>query len=292
MIKFLYMEFTDTIIQISIILCIGSLAGFFGSLLGIGGAMIVTPAITIVYGLDIKYAIGAGIIVVIATSSGAAISYLKDNVINLRAAMFLEIFTSAGGIVGALITGMVAPWILYIMFAMLLMYSVINMIIRYKKEGSNIVKETKPNKIATKLKLNSQYYDQKLKQNISYNVTNVPIGSAIMFGAGIASGMLGIGSGIFKVIAMDTAMKMPLKPSSATSNLMMGVTACASSIVFFLNGQIVPQIAVPVALGVLIGAAIGSRVMPKLHPKVIRIIFIPTMLFFCIQMIMKAVAGL
>lgn len=285
------MEMSEILLLAFMMLGAGLLAGFIGSLLGIGGAMIVTPIITVAFGFDIKYAIGAGIVVVISTSSGAAISYLKDNVINLRVAMFLEIFTTIGGIIGALLTGILAPWILYILFAALILFSVFNMIKKYKVESKEIITYTKNDYLANKLKLNGTYFDKSFNKQIDYKLKNVPLGSAIMLAAGIASGLLGIGSGIFKVIAMDNAMKMPLKPSSATSNLMMGVTAASSAIVYYCNGQILPEIAVPVSLGVLCGAAIGSRLMPKLKPKVLRIIFIPVMLFLSIEMIIKAFTG-
>ena len=162
------------------------------------------------------------------------------------------------------------------------------MILRIKNEGKAVVVEDTNNKISTKLKLNSSYFDKNLNKDIKYGVKNVPGGCVIMFGAGIISGLLGIGSGIFKVIAMDTVMKMPLKPSSATSNLMMGVTAAASAIVYFFSGSILPEVAVPLIIGVLAGSAIGSRIMPKLHPIVIRVLFVIIIGVFCIQMITKA----
>lgn len=280
---------TEVVTILIITFGIGLLGGFIGSILGIGGGLIVTPILTIALGLDIKYAIAASIIVVIATSSGSAIAYLKDNVINLRVAMFLEIFTTIGGLIGALITGVIAPWILYALFALLMAYAVINMFIKLKNEGAAVVSAASSSKFADKLKFNNSYFDENLKKNINYKVKNVTGGSAIMLGAGVMSGLLGIGSGIFKVIAMDTIMKIPLKPSSATSNFMMGVTAAASAIIYFLNGTILPEVAVPVCLGVLLGAILGTRVMPKLNQKVLRVLFIIVMLFFCFQMAIKAV---
>lgn len=168
-------------------------------------------------------------------------------------------------------------------------YAVINMYIKLKNEGVAVVSAASSSKFADKLKFNNSYFDENLKKTIKYKVKNVTGGSAIMLGAGVMSGLLGIGSGIFKVIAMDTVMKMPLKPSSATSNFMMGVTAAASAIIYFLNGMILPDIAVPVCLGVILGAILGTRVMPKLNQKVLRVLFIIVMLFFCFQMAIKAV---
>ena len=268
-----------------LMLCIGIFAGVMGAILGIGGGMII-PIVTLALGMDIKYAIGASIIAVIATSSGSTIAFLRDDVLNLRVAMFLEIFTTIGAIIGALLTGVFNPMILYVLFGALLVFSSWNMY-RKLRRGQEVLKRVEPDKLAEKFKLNSSYYDKNLHRQIDYQVENIPGGAAIMFGAGLASGMLGIGSGAFKVMAMDGAMKMPLKPSSATSNLMMGVTAAASATVYFFNGSIKPEIAVPLALGIIGGATVGSRVMQLLPSKIIRGIFIPILLYLGLQMILK-----
>lgn len=272
--------------SIMIMLIVGIAVGVLGSILGIGGGMIITPVLTLGFGLDIKYAIGASIIAVIATSSGATIAYLKDNVLNLRVAMFLEIATSIGAIMGALLTGVIRPVFLYLLFGLLLFFSGANMV--RKLWGKQVpTNADSDDSIAKKLKLNGSYYDKNLHKQVDYKVTNVPSGITIMFGAGIASGLLGIGSGAFKVIAMDTFMKMPLKPSSSTSNLMMGVTAAASATIYFFNGSILPQIAVPMALGIIVGAAVGSRVMQIMPARMLRMIFIPILLYLGLQMILK-----
>ncbi|POH16592.1 sulfite exporter TauE/SafE family protein [Fructilactobacillus sanfranciscensis] len=272
--------------SIMIMLIVGIAVGVLGSILGIGGGMIITPVLTLGFGLDIKYAIGASIIAVIATSSGATIAYLKDNVLNLRVAMFLEIATSIGAIMGALLTGVIRPVFLYLLFGLLLFFSGANMVRKLwvKQVPTNADSD---DSIAKKLKLNGSYYDKNLHKQVDYKVTNVPSGITIMFGAGIASGLLGICSGAFKVIAMDTFMKMPLKPSSSTSNLMMGVTAAASATIYFFNGSILPQIAVPMALGIIVGAAVGSRVMQIMPVRMLRMIFIPILLYLGLQMILK-----
>ena len=272
--------------SIMIMLIVGIAVGVLGSILGIGGGMIITPVLTLGFGLDIKYAIGASIIAVIATSSGATIAYLKDNVLNLRVAMFLEIATSIGAIMGALLTGVIRPIFLYLLLGLLLFFSGANMV--RKLWGKQVqTNADSDDSIAKKLKLNGSYYDKNLHKQVDYKVTNVPSGITIMFGAGIASGLLGIGSGAFKVIAMDTFMKMPLKPSSSTSNLMMGVTAAASATIYFFNGSILPQIAVPMALGIIVGAAVGSRVMQIMPVRMLRMIFIPILLYLGLQMILK-----
>lgn len=273
--------------QIGLLLVTGGFAGILGSILGIGGGIILTPFLTLVMGLEIKYAIAASIVCVIATSSGATIAYLKDDMLNLRVAMFLEIATTIGAIGGAILSGIVPTGFLFLLFGGFLLFSVINMIQKLRGKSEALSNEAIGDPLAEKLKLNGSYYDKVLEKQIDYQVEKVPGGFAMMFGAGIASGLLGIGSGVFKVTAMDTIMKMPLKPSSATSNLMMGVTAAASAMVYFFNGTILPEIAAPLALGVLIGATIGSRIMQRLSSFVIRLIFVPILLFMGIQMILR-----
>ncbi|AYF92322.1 sulfite exporter TauE/SafE family protein [Apilactobacillus bombintestini] len=265
---------------------IGIFAGIAGAILGLGGGIIVTPILTLLCHLDIKYAIGASIVVVIATSSGSTIAYLKDEVLNLRVAMFLEIATTIGALSGALLTGILEPKYLYILFGLLILFSAFNMVKKLmNKNKSNL--STKDDKLAKKLRLNSSYYDKAEHKQVDYRVENIPGGLSVMFGAGLASGLLGIGSGAFKVIAMDTFMKMPLKPSSATSNLMMGVTAAASATVYFFNGSILPYIAVPLALGILLGATLGSRIMQVLPARWIRVCFVPVMFYIGISMLYK-----
>ncbi|MFC6163132.1 sulfite exporter TauE/SafE family protein [Lactiplantibacillus dongliensis] len=274
------------IYSLLLMLGVGLLAGVFGAILGIGGGMIITPVLTLGLGLDIKYAIGASIIAVIATSSGSTIAYLKDEMLNLRVAMFLEIATTVGAVIGAILTGLVHPTFLYFLFGALLVFTTYNMIRKLMMKNED-AQNVEADRLATKLNLNGTYYDKALKKQVDYQVQNVPGGFTMMFGAGLASGLLGIGSGAFKVLAMDTIMHMPLKPSSATSNLMMGVTAAASAMVYFFNGSIKAGIAAPLAIGILMGALIGTRIMQHLKPRLIRMIFVPVMLYLGIQMIMK-----
>ena len=274
------------IYSLGLMLGVGVIAGIFGAILGIGGGMIVTPILTLGLGLDIKYAIGASIIAVIATSSGSTIAYLRDEMLNLRVAMFLEIATTVGAVLGAVLTGVLNATFLYFLFGALLVFTTYNMIRKLMSKNGELP-SVKDDKLATQLNLNGTYYDKALNKQVDYQVENVPGGFSMMFGAGFASGLLGIGSGAFKVLAMDTIMHMPLKPSSATSNLMMGVTAAASAMVYFLNGSIKPGIAAPLAIGIIVGALIGSRIMTRLKPRLIRMIFVPVMLYLGIQMIAK-----
>ena len=281
-------------IEIIQFMIIAVLAGFLGSLVGLGGGIIITPALTILFGIDIKYAIGASIGAVIATSSGSAIAFVKDHVSNMRVGMLLEVFTTAGGVVGALMAGIFSSKLLYIFFSLILLNSFYGMlkktglITKVKKEEEKVEND----KYADRYKLNSTYYDKATGKTVVYNVTNVPQGSLVMFGAGFASGLLGIGSGAFKVVALDSYMKLPIKVSTATSNFMMGVTATASALIYFFNGTINPAIAAPIALGTLIGSRTGAKVMQRLDAKYIRYIFLPILLFTIVNMFLKGVGVL
>ena len=281
-------------IEIIQFMIIAVLAGFLGSLVGLGGGIIITPALTILFGIDIKYAIGASIIAVIATSSGSAIAFVKDHVSNMRVGMLLEVFTTAGGVVGALMAGIFSSKLLYIFFSLILLNSFYGMlkktglITKVKKEEETVEND----KYADRYKLNSTYYDKATGKTVAYNVTNVPQGSLVMFGAGFASGLLGIGSGAFKVVALDSYMKLPIKVSTATSNFMMGVTATASALIYFFNGTINPAIAAPIAIGTLIGSRTGAKVMQRLDAKYIRYIFLPILLFTIVNMFLKGVGVL
>lgn len=261
---------------------IAILAGVFGSVLGLGGGTIVTPALTLLFGIDINHAIGASIISVIATSSGSAIAYIRDRITNVRVGMFLEIATTIGAITGAFIGGLIPSKFLYVIFAVLLLYSAYAMI---KKARQELPKNVRLHPLAAKLGLAGEYYDKTLGETVSYNVDRVPEGFGVMYGAGVISGLLGIGSGSFKVMALDVFMKMPLKVSTATSNFMMGVTAAASAGIFLLRGDIDPVISAPVALGVLIGATLGSRLMQRMKSRTIRLLFIPVMIYIAAQML-------
>ena len=270
-----------TIIAVKIFI-ISIFAGGLGSILGLGGGIIVTPALTLLFGVDIQHAIGASLISVIATSSGAAVAYIRDHITNIRIGMFLEIATTVGAITGAMIGGIISPNSLYIIFGLLLFYSAIAML---KKAKQELPGEVALSDMGRTLKLQGEYYDKALDKKVAYNVDNVYGGFGVMYGAGVISGLLGIGSGSFKVMAMDVFMKLPLKVSSATSNFMMGVTGAASAGIYLFRGDISPSIAAPVALGVLIGATIGARIMQKLKSKTIRKLFIPILIYVSAQMI-------
>lgn len=265
------------------LLIISITAGLFGSLLGLGGGIIVVPALTLLFGVNIKYAVAASLISIIATSSGAAASFLKDHLTNLRLAVFLELGTVAGALTGFFISSKIESNWLFLLFGVFLLFSALMMFQNKIDEHSE-----KDHPWSKKLKLSGSYYDEALKKNF-YKIENVPFGISVMYFAGILSALLGIGSGIFKVMAMDKAMKVPLKVSSATSNFMIGVTASASAGAYFMRGDIRPEIAGPVAIGVLIGSWMGAKIMLKMKAHNIRKIFIGVLFIVSIQMILKGI---
>ncbi len=262
-------------------------AGLVGSLLGLGGGIIVVPVLTLLMGLNIRYAIGASIVSVIATSSGAAAGYVREHMTNLRVAMLLEIGTTTGALTGAYLAGKIPQRGLYIVFGVLMGYSALAM---YKKRhGSQ--DNVPPDALADKLKLHDEYFDQSMSEIIRYRVTNTKLGLLLMYIAGVVSGLLGIGSGALKVPAMDLAMRLPIKVSTATSNFMIGVTAAASAGVYFARGDIDPFVAAPVATGVLIGATAGSTLLGKLQNNTIRILFVIVLLWISEEMLRKGIRG-
>jgi len=259
-------------------------AGFLGSLLGLGGGIIVIPALTLWLHIDIRYAIGASIVSVIATSSGAATTYVRQRLANLRVAMVLELATVLGAISGAYLAGQLAGRWLYLIFAVIMIYSA-GMMFRRTSD----VPAVRRAPWADHLKLHSSYHDDKLGHEVLYRVAGTRIGLVLMYLAGAISGLLGIGSGVLKVPAMDLAMGLPIKVSTATSNLMIGVTAAASAGVYFVRGDIDPFVAAPVALGVMIGAYAGSRVMGRIPAATLRMVFVVVVLVVASQMLWKGI---
>lgn len=259
-------------------------AGIFGALLGLGGGVILVPILTLGLGIDIHYAIGASIVSVIATSLGAAAAYLRDGVTNIRVAMFLEIGTTLGAITGAFIAGLVGGPGLFILFGVVLLYSAYAM---FRRRNVELPDGVQMGPLANFLQLGGQYYDVALNRQVTYNVRGVRYGLPLMFLAGAVSGLLGIGSGVLKVPAMDLAMKLPMKVSTATSNLMIGVTAAASAGIYFIRGDVNPFIAAPVAMGVLIGATLGTKIMMRARSTFIRQVFIVVLVLTAVQMLAK-----
>ena len=257
-------------------------AGVLGALLGLGGGIIIIPVLTVFFGVDIHYAIGASIVSVISTSSGAASAYVRENIANLRVGLFLAMATTTGAIAGAYVAGLISGRALYLIFGAILGYSGFMM---FRKRNLALASEVAESRLAARLRMSSSYYDAALGQDVSYNVTGVLPALGLMFGAGVVSGLLGIGSGALKVPAMDLAMHLPMKVSSATSNFMIGITAAASAGIYYMRGDIQAIIAAPVAMGVLIGANLGTRLLGRLQGQVIRQMFIFVLVAICLEMI-------
>ncbi len=273
-------------ITLLLVLFVGSLfAGFLGSLTGLGGGVIIVPLLTIGFGVDIHYAIGTSLISVIATSSGAASAFVKEGLLNIRVGMFLEIATTLGAIVGAAIAYFAPTHVIAIIFGLVLMYSAVS---SFKKRNESVghpeQNTIKYGKFAQILKAKGTYVDAT-GQQLDYRLQHVGGGFFVMWIAGILSGLLGIGSGALKVIAMDSVMKMPFKVSTATSNFMIGVTAAASAGVYFSRGYIDPVLSMPVVIGVLGGSLLGARLLLKAQTKSIRIIFAIVIAFLAFEMI-------
>ncbi len=254
------------------LVCIG--AGLIGALAGVGGGIIVVPALTIVFGIDVRLAIGASIVSVIAPSSGAAAAYVRDRMTDMRVGMFLELATTSGAVVGALLAALVAPSLLLVLLGVVLLLSAAQQVLRL---GEELPPDVEPAGAAIRLRLSGSYPDAQLGREVRYAAQRVPLGFVLMGLAGLVSGLLGIGSGALKVVAMDGAMRLPMKVSSATSNFMIGVTAAASAGIYLGRGDVDPTIAVPVALGVLAGATIGARLLPRLSNRRVRLIFLPVL---------------
>ena len=265
---------------------ISALAGFLGALTGLGGGVIVVPALTLALGVDIKYAIGASLVSVIATSSGAAAAYVKEGYSNVRIGMFLEIATTIGALIGAHLAAHISTHAIAIIFGLVLLQSAYQSVFGVKEEHSYALN---CDKWGERLRLGGDYPVNGVRQK--YGVCNVPAGVGMMFGAGALSGLLGIGSGAVKVIAMDSTMKIPFKVSSTTSNFMIGVTAAASAAVYLSRGYIDPRIAMPVMLGVLAGAFLGTKVLVHAPVRTLRLTFAIVILLLAVEMIVSGFTG-
>src|SRR5271165_6538971 len=274
------------ILEFSALIGLGSmLAGFLGALTGLGGGVVLVPMLALLFHVDIRYAIGASLVSVIATSSGAAAAYVREGYSNIRIGMFLETATTVGAIAGAAIAMYVSGSTIAIVFGLVLLYSAFLSSRDRVEHGEHLPSSN----LATKLRLNGSYPTASGMQ--PYNVRGVPAGYGLMLGAGVLSGLLGIGSGAVKVLAMDQAMKIPFKVSTTTSNFMIGVTAAASAGLYLARGYIAPGVAMPVMLGVLAGALIGARVLVKARVKVLRYVFAAVIVVLGIEMIFNGVTG-
>ncbi len=273
-------------LEFSLVLVLfGAAAGFLGALTGLGGGVVITPVLTLLFGVDIRYAIGATLVSVIATSSGAASAFLKEGFSNIRIGMFLEIATTLGAIAGAFLATRTPTSALGVILGLVLLYSAF-LSTRPKPE---VHADGPPDPLATRLKLDSTYPTPQGWQ--PYRVQHVKAGFGLMFGAGAMSGLLGIGSGALKVLAMDHAMRIPFKVSTSTSNFMIGVTAAASAGVYLHRGYIDPVLAMPVMLGVSGGSLLGARQLSGANTGVLRIVFGVVVGVLAVEMIYNGLAG-
>jgi uncharacterized membrane protein YfcA len=259
-------------------------AGLLGALTGLGGGVVIVPLLTLGFGVDFRYAVGASLVSVIATSSGAAAAYVREGFTNIRIGIFLEVATTIGAVAGAYMAGLVSPSVLAVVFGLVLLYSAWSSSRPRAEYG-----EVPPDPLAGRLRLDGSY--PSLTGEREYHVQRVPLGFGLMTIAGMLSGLLGIGSGAVKVLAMDQAMHLPFKVSTTTSNFMIGVTAAASAGVYLNRGYIDPGLAMPVILGVLAGATLGARLLTRLQSAKLRVLFAVVILGLALEMIYNGATG-
>ncbi len=270
----------------TVVLWLGSFAaGLLGALTGLGGGVVIVPLLALFFHVDLRYAIGASLISVIATSSGAAAAYVREGYSNIRIGMFLEIATTFGALFGAYLATRVATSWIAVIFGLVLLYSAYLSSRKQMQEPTDL----SPDKMATALRLNGSFPGSEGPE--PYNVHHVPAGFGLMFTAGTLSGLLGIGSGAVKVLAMDQAMRIPFKVSTTTSNFMIGVTAAASAGIYLSRGYIDPGLAMPVMLGVLAGSMLGAKILVRARVAVLRWIFAGVIVVLGIEMIYNGLAG-
>ncbi len=276
------------VIEFTIVLAAGSLAaGFLGALTGLGGGVVIVPLLTLALGVDIRYAIGASLVSVIATSSGAASAYLKEGYSNIRVGMFLQIATTLGALLGAFLAAVISTRLIGVIFGIVLVYSAYHSM---RPQHEQPCDESSPkDRLATLLNMHGSYPTPEGGRQ--YCVRAVPLGFSLMMVAGTLSGLLGIGSGALKVIAMDQAMRLPFKVSTTTSNFMIGVTAAASAGVYLSRGYIDPGLAMPVVLGVLGGSVLGARFLASARTEALRKVFSAVVVILAIEMIYSSLKG-
>ncbi|PYM32186.1 MAG: permease [Candidatus Rokuibacteriota bacterium] len=275
-----------TVLEFSLLVWLGAFAaGFLGALTGLGGGVVITPLLTLGFGVDIRYAIGASLISVIATSSGAAAAYVKEGYSNIRIGMFLEVSTTVGALVGAFLAGIASTAAIAVVFGLVLLYSAY----LAERPRPETTAAEPPDRLASFLRLHGSYPTPDGPR--AYHVRHVPAGFALMFVAGVLSGLLGIGSGAVKVLAMDQVMRIPFKVSTTTSNFMIGVTAAAGAGVYLRRGYIDPGLAMPIVLGVLPGAMAGSRVLVGAKIRRLRLVFSIVVAVLGFEMLYKGLTG-
>jgi uncharacterized membrane protein YfcA len=260
-------------------------AGFLGALTGLGGGVVIVPMLTLLFGVDLRYAVGASIVAVIATSSGAAAAYVREGFSNIRIGMFLEIATTFGALWGAFLHAHLSTGAIAVIFGVVLLYSAWQSI----RPPSPLPPGEPPDRIAAWLRMDGSFPEGDHVR--SYHVRHVPAGFGLMAVAGAISGLLGIGSGAMKVLAMDRIMRIPFKVSTTTSNFMIGVTAAASAGVYLYRGLIEPELAMPVVLGVLAGSTAGARVLMRARAVKLRLVFSIVIAILAVEMLLNGFGG-
>jgi hypothetical protein len=263
------------------------LASGLGGMLGMAGGIFIVPILTLFGHIEIHTAIGASIVSVIACSCGGAAQFLRHGLTNVRLAIVLEMATTAGALTGVLLSGIIPVSWLYVLFAVILFLSAQQMLSR-RREVAALAEGDGDSTWASVLRLHSAYPDRALGRDVPYSVRRLPLGMMLMYGAGLISALLGIGSGVLKIPAMDTALRLPIKVSSATSNFMIGVTASASAGAYFLRGHVVTAIAGPVALGAVVGAVVGGRILLVTSNERLRLLFVVVLILLGAQMVLTA----
>ncbi|MFC4276406.1 sulfite exporter TauE/SafE family protein [Achromobacter aloeverae] len=263
-------------------------ASALGGVLGMASGIFIVPILTLLFDIDIHVAIGASIVSVIACSCGSAAPFLKGRLTNIRLAIVLESATTLGALTGVFLVGIASTSFLYGLFAVVLAVSARQMLSRRHEAVGLGVDAPVANSWATTLGLHSSYPDPRSGRELAYRVGRVPLGLALMYGAGLISALLGIGSGVLKIPAMDTALRLPIKVSSATSNFMIGVTAAASAGAYFARGDIDIGIAGPIALGSVIGSLAGARLLMWLPADKLRVFFVVVLALLAVQMFLSA----
>jgi uncharacterized membrane protein YfcA len=288
-------------VEVTLVLAVGGVAaGLFGALLGLGGGILIVPLLTLAMGVPLREAVAVSLVCVIVTSGAAAGVYLQRHVANLRLGMVLELFTATGAVVGGLAAFLLPDALLAGLFALLLAYTAASMLRRSPESvpepGSSPVLEPMPEPVSEPVLgeeavgpipgslASSVPVWRATLSGPGYRVRNLGVGIAGSLGAGVISALLGIGGGIVKVPLMHLVMGVPLKVSTATSNLMIGVTASASAIIYLLRGGIDPLVAGPTALGVFIGASVGSRAAQRVDARVLRLLFVVVLLYTALEM--------
>lgn len=274
----------STLLFLTAVLLTSVLAGVAGAILGIGGGILLVPILTMFLGVDLRHAMGASVVSVIATSSGAAAAYLRGGLTNIRIGLFLAMATVSGAILGAGLIGVFPERALELVLGGALAYSAF---VTFGQLNVDVPTEPGYDPLAVRFGLEGAYDDAGLDREVKYRATRVGRGLAAMFGAGVLSGLLGIGSGAFKVLAMDYFMRLPMKVSTATSNFMIGVTASASAAIYFGRGDIRPTLACPVAIGVLAGAYVGSRFLGRVRNTTVRKAFLPVIVYLAAAMTLR-----